>query len=346
VLWSLAGVTASGRTVSTARAFAWGGLLAAGAACFGTGLGIAAAFPLVLLLALETRQGSVRAAAVVALTAAATFAVYAILWNRASDLDPRARELMSWASILASTPTVLALGAALLGFSASTLVVGPLDLDVGYPDATTLGAAALVMAIVIAGWIAADAARRRQLLWLAVLVVAACATITAGRATILASWQVSIARSAAWPRYHYLLLALVTVLLCLALAALRARGRAAETLVTGGAAIWLAARLVVLVVRPHAIDHHVAERTNTTRVVEAVQQAVAAAPPGGTVAIQNRPFGPARLGRLFPGWAGVFVITFPSNTVDGRAVHFVARDGDDALARQRGGRIAALLPPP
>jgi hypothetical protein len=346
VLWSLAGVIATGRTVSTARAFAWGALLAAGAACFGTGLGIAAAFPLVLLLALETRQRSVRAAVVVALTAAATFAIYAVLWKRTPDLEPRARELMSWASILASTPTVLALGAALLGFSASTLLVGPLDLDVGYPDATTLGAAALVMAIVIAGWVAADAARRRRLLWLAVLVVAACATIAAGRASILVSWQVSIARSAAWPRYHYLLLALVTVLLCLALAALRARGRAAGAFVTGGAAVWLAARLVVLVVRPHAIDHHAAERADTSRVVQAVQQAVAAAPPGGTVTIQNRPFGPARLGRPFPGWAGVFVITFPSNTVDGRSVRFIARDGDDALARQRGGRIAALLPPP
>jgi hypothetical protein len=346
VLGSLAGAIATGRTVSTARAFAWGALLAAGAACFGTGLGIAATFPLAVLLALETRQRSVRAATVVALTAAATFAIYVVLWNRTPDFEPPARELMSSASIVAATPTVLALGAALLGFSASTLLLGPLDLDVGYPDATTLGAAALVMAIVIAGWVAADAARRRRLLWLAVLVVAACATIAAGRATVLVFLQVSIARSAGWPRYHYLLLALVTALLCLALAALRARGRAADALVTGGAAVWLVARLVVLVVRPHAINHHEAERADTTRVVQAVQQAVAAAPPGGTVTIQNRPFGPARLGHLFPGWAAVFVITFPSNTVDGRPVRFVGGDADDALARQRGGRIAALLPPP
>ena len=346
MLWSLAGAIGTGRTVSTARALAWSALLAAGAASFGTGLGIAAAFPLVVLLALETRQRSVRAAAVVALTAAATFAIYAVLWNRTPDLDPRARELMSSASIVAAIPSVLALAAALLGFSASTLLVGPLDLDVGYPDATTLGAAALVVAIGIAGWLAADPAGRRRLLWLAVLVVAACTTIAAGRATILVSWQVSIARSAGWPRYHYLLLALVTVLLCLALAALRARGRAASALVTGGAAIWLVARLVVLVIQPHTINHHEAERAETTRVVQMVRQAVAAAPPGGTVTIQNLHFGPANLGRLFPGLAGVFVIMFPSNTMDGRAVRFVARDGDDARARERGGRIAALLTPP
>ncbi|HKA29663.1 MAG TPA: hypothetical protein VKH82_09820 [Candidatus Binatia bacterium] len=346
VLWSLVGVIATGRTVPVTRAFAWGGLLAAGAACFGTGLGIAAVFPVVLLAALEPRQRSVRAATVVALTAATTFAIYAVLWNRTLDLEPRVRELMSSASILAATPTVLALAAALLGFSASTLFLGPLDLDAGYPDATTLGAAALVVAIVIAGWLTADAPRRRRLLWLAVLVVAASATIAAGRATILASWKVSIARSAGWPRYHYLLLALVTALLCLALAALRAGGRAPRVLVTGGAAIWLAARLVLLVVRPHAINHHEAERAETTRVVQMVRQAVDATPPGDTVTIQNRPFGPARLGRLFPGLAGVFVITFPSNTVDGRPVRFVGGDADDALARQRGGRIAALLPPP
>src|SRR4029077_1522692 len=64
VCGALTGVIASGRTVSTARALAWGALLAAGAACFGTGLGIAAAFPLVTLLALPSRQGAVRTAVV------------------------------------------------------------------------------------------------------------------------------------------------------------------------------------------------------------------------------------------------------------------------------------------
>src|SRR5262249_44386069 len=71
VTWSLAGMIASGRAVSTRRALGWGALLAAGAACFGSGLGVVAAFPLVVLLALPMRQHSVRTAALLALTAVA-----------------------------------------------------------------------------------------------------------------------------------------------------------------------------------------------------------------------------------------------------------------------------------
>ena len=191
--------------------------------------------------------------------------------------------------------------------------------------------------------VAADAAHRRRFLWLGVLLIASCATIAAGRATIIASWQVSIDRSAAWPRYHYLLLALLTVLLSLALAALRARRQPARALATGGAIVWLAVRLVLLAVRPHAIDHHDAERAETAAVLRAIGTAVAAAPPGDTVTIQNRPFVAARIGRFFPGWAGVFVIHFPTNTVDGRPVRFIPRQGDTVLAAQLGGRIAELF---
>ena len=342
VCGALAGVITSGRTVSMARALAWGALLAAGAACFGTGLGIAAVFPIVILLALPSRQGAVRTAVVLA-DGGRVFVVYTALWDRSSDIDPRARELLSWASILAATPAVLALGAALLGFSASTLVLGPFGLDAGYPDPATLGAVVFVAVLLVAGVVAADAAQRRRFLWLGVLLLASCATIAAGRATIIASWQVSIDRSAAWPRYHYLLLALLTVLLSLALAALRARWPPARALATGGAIAWIAVRLVLLAVRPHAIDHHDAERAETAAVLRTIGTAVAAAPPGNTVTIQNRPFIAARIGRSFPGWAGVFVIHFPTNTVDGRPVRFIARQGDAVLAAQLGGRVAELF---
>jgi hypothetical protein len=347
VLSSLAGAVAAGRPPSVRRALAWGGLLAAGAACFGTGLGIAAAFPLVVALAFPPDRRSARAAGVLVLTAAAVFTVYAVLRDRSPDLDARARELLAPGTILAAAPTVLALGASLLGYGACTLLLGPLGLDAGYPDAASLGAVAVVTALVVAGWVAADGAGRRRLLWLGTLVVAACATIAAGRATVLIAWQVAIARSAAWPRYHYLLLALLTALLCAALASLHARGRTPSAVVAGGAAVWLAARVVLLAVRPHAIDHHDAERAETAAVLRAIHEAVAAAPPGSTVTIQNRPFASAPVARpLFPGWAGVFVIEFPANVVDGRPVRFVARGDDGTLAAERGGRIAALFQRP
>jgi len=346
VVSSLAVAATSGRPTSLRRGLAWAGLLAAGATCFGIGLGIIAAFPLVAWLALPPDAPRGRAAGILIVTAAAVFVVYAVLWVRSPDLEPRGRELLSPGAVLESLPAVLALGASLLGFSASTLVLGPLGLDAGFPDAATIGTASLVAAVVLLGWLAADSAGRRRLLWLGTLMMAACAAIAAGRATIIVSWQVPIARSAAWSRYHYLLLALLTALLCTALSALRARGRIPGAIVAATAVVCVVGRLALLVALPHAIDHHDADRAETGTVLQAIRQAVAAAPPGTTVTIPNRPFVSAGLPRSFPGWAGVFVIHFPANSVDGRAVRFTPRAGGEALAQQRGGRIAALFQAP
>jgi hypothetical protein len=346
VAWSLAGVVASGRPVSTRRALAWGAVLAAGAACFGTGLGVAGAFPLVALVALPAEQRAGRAAVLLALTAAAVFLVYAVLRQQPPALDLGGSELLSPGAILAATPAALTLGVALLGYSASTLVLGPLGLDSGYPDAATLAAGAAIAVLLVAGGAVADATRRRRLLWLGVLLLAACGAIAAGRAPIVTSFGLSIAHAAAWTRYHYLLMAVLTALVCVSLDALRAWRRAGAPLVAGGAAAWLAARLVLLAVQPHAIDHHDAERAETADVLRGIREAVAATPPGATAVIRNRAFNSARIPRLFPGWAGVFVIYFPENAIDGRTVRFVGRGDDMALAHQRGGRIAEVLPRP
>jgi len=47
----------------------------------------------------------------------------------------------------------------------------------------------------------------------------------------------------------------------------------------------------------------------------------------------------------FPGWAGVFMIAYPSNTVDGRRVYFGERDQEvlEALTRRTDTRISRLL---
>src|SRR5262249_26313953 len=210
-------------------------------------------FPLVVALAFPPDRRSARAAGGLVLTAAAGFTGYAVLRDRAPDLDARAPQPLAPGPLLAAAPTGPAPGPSPPGYRARPLPPGPLGLDAGYRDAASLGAVAVVTALVVAGWVAADGAGRRRLLWLGTLVVAACATIAAGRATVLIAWQVAIARSAAWPRYHYLLLALLTALLSAALASLHARGRTPSAVVAGGAAVWLAARVVLLAVRPHAI---------------------------------------------------------------------------------------------
>jgi len=340
----LAATIDAGPALSTRRAVGWGALLAAGGACFGTGLGLAAAFPLVVMVVLPRSRRSARAVGVLVVAAAVVFGVYGVLrtWSP-PGFDPRSRELLSMSAMARDAPTVLALAVSLLGFGASALLLGPWGLDAGYPDPVTLVTTASVAAIVAAGWIAAGAARRRPLLGLGMLVLTAYAAIAAGRAAVLESVQVSIVRSSAWPRYHYLPLALLTILLCSALGSLGARGRASRTIVSGAALLWIAARLFSLAIVPWAIDHHDPERAETETVLQGIRQSVAAASPGAAVTIQNRVFHSAGIPGLFPGWAGVFVIHFREDTVEGHPVRFLAADGDWTLAQSRGGRIARLL---
>ncbi len=343
VLARLADTVVSGRPLSTRGALGWSALLVLGGCSFGTGLGIAAAFPLVATLALPPQQRSARVLAVLVVAAVLLFATYAAVRAGATGLEPRARELLSPGAILRAIPEVLALEAQLLVFGASTLLVGFLGLDPGCPGAIAAIAAAACVVVVAAAWLTSDAAGRRLLLALTLLVVAAYGAIAAGRATVLEAVRVPLSLAAAWPRYHYLPLALLALLQMVALGALRARSRSAQRVVYGAGALWMAARLLVLATRPVPIDLHDAERMETEAVLRSIRAAVAATPPGATVVIENKGFPAAGLPGRFPGWAGVFVIHFPENAVDGRPVRFVAGEGDWQLAQERGGRIAALV---
>jgi hypothetical protein len=77
---------------------------------------------------------------------------------------------------------------------------------------------------------------------------------------------------------------------------------------------------------------------------------IEAAAPGSDVYLLNHDLqavGPMFIPRReFPGWAGLFVIFFPSNVVSGRRVYFV--EPDDVLREQlaHGRRAASLFVAP
>jgi hypothetical protein len=78
--------------------------------------------------------------------------------------------------------------------------------------------------------------------------------------------------------------------------------------------------------------------------------AVAAAPPGGPVYLENRTSPWFVLGgllpeRLFPGRAGVFLLSASSLPLDGREIRFVTRD-PVVLDAHRGTRLGRLLVAP
>jgi len=343
VLVQLAGTMASGHTLSPWRALGWAVLLVVGGGCFGTGLGIAAVFPLVTVIVLLGGQRPARALAVLAAAGALLLVVYALLRAHTQDLDPQTRNLLAVGSILRDLPEVVALTTHLIVFGSCTLLLGFLGLDAGYPSRTGAAAAGVVALVLVAAWRGADAAHRRQLAALGFLTLAAYGTVAAGRATIIDFFRLPVTRSAAWARYHYLPLALLGILLCIGLSALHARSRVAAKTVYAVAALWTVARVTLVLARPYPIDHHDAARVEAERVLRSVHEAVAATPPGGTAVIENRPFAPFSLPRTLPGWAGVFVVFFPDNTVDGHPVRFAVDEADWQLARARGGRIAALV---
>jgi hypothetical protein len=79
-------------------------------------------------------------------------------------------------------------------------------------------------------------------------------------------------------------------------------------------------------------------------MLSSVRHQIASTPPGQVVMIENQPFGLSRgFASVFPGRAGMFVVFFPDNTVDGHPVRFMVSEDDWQRAQARGGRIAALV---
>jgi hypothetical protein len=346
VLSGLAETIAARRTLSTRRALAWGLLLAAGGASFGIGLGVAAVFPLVVIIALPGAQRSARAVGTLAAAAAAILVLYAIVRAQAEPVEPTAEAWQQPGALFAGLPDAIALEARMLGVGAYALLAGFVRPDAKPPGTPGMLAAA-VLAIVVAGWLAANRSSRRVQLAVGLLTLAAYGTTAIGRAPILGFLKVPLSVAATWGRYQYMSLALLTVVICLALAALAAaRGGVARGAVRGTALLWAVARLVFVATRPLAIDLHAGARAETETALLSIREAVAETPPGGVTVIQNRPFHTAVIPWLFPGWAGLFVIHFPDNALDGRQVRFVVSEEDWARAQKRGGRIAALVERP
>jgi hypothetical protein len=111
--------------------------------------------------------------------------------------------------------------------------------------------------------------------------------------------------------------------------ATRARDAGVAALVVLVLGAWLASG--------RRIDHHDGVRAETARVLERIAAAAAAAPAGETVYVPNQRFngvGPlfAQIPELFPRTAGVFMVFYPTRTVDGRAIRFVEDDAK-ALAK-------------
>src|SRR5215475_5328306 len=225
VLWSLERVRRGGAPLSAATAVVWVVVLAAGATSFGTGLGVAAAFPVVVALALPVSQLPRRSLLVLAVGAVVTVLGYALAVAHSPDMTPAARALLADSS---QAPGVVGLSVHLLGFGASALLFDALGAHQRFPDWTQLASVGLVVILVLGAGASTDAAGRRRLAALCVLVAAAYGAIAAGRSAVYAALSVPFATAAKAARYHYLPLALLVLLVCAALAEIGRRAAIAS----------------------------------------------------------------------------------------------------------------------
>jgi len=182
------------------------------------------------------------------------------------------------------------------------------------------------------GWLAAG--------WL--LTCAIYGTVSLGR-----WWQSDDAAVlAAQARYHYAALATLALVVSVALSGLARRRPVHSWVAAGLLGLWVAATASAHAVWPPAIDLRDRARHQVDFAVGWMEARISAAPAGSDVTLLNRVLhigGLPYIGMLdFPGWAGLFVIHFPTNTPRGHRVAFVEPHAS-VRARHRGRRSDGLL---
>jgi hypothetical protein len=138
--------------------------------------------------------------------------------------------------------------------------------------------------------------------------------------------------------------------LCLLLARLASLNLLRREIRTALLFAWLAVAVTAYARSGWALDQHDESRRRTAEVLATIESNVAAQPPGKGVYIHNKPFAEIHSGLIkmttFPGWAAVFIIYYPENTVDGRRIFFVEKNPEVIAAHADGLRTKGLLMPP
>ncbi|MBX3026815.1 hypothetical protein KF840_18055 [bacterium] len=338
LLWHLARL-ADGARASAWAPVGWALLLLAAVTSFGVGIGIALAMPLAAWLILPpgpTRRAAVPTMAGVALATVATYVVisrYVAL--RGSGGYGFLASMDFW------TPT-MGFVAHLFGYATGRALTGTLAPAAPYPGPAAALLAGAGAALLVAALARGPRALRRRTM--AVLIVAAggYGLIAAGRAIFLGGG----AAAGRVNRYHYLGLALVVTALCIAGSAVTARWRVPQRLRDGALALAIGVLVVAWARSAPRIDHHDDVARQAQAALRSIDRVIDAVPPGDSVFVSNSPF--AGLGPLytaktvFPGWAGLFVIYHPDNTVRGRPVYFIEPSWQ-VRETMRGRRTAGLL---
>jgi hypothetical protein len=341
------GRIAAGHPLRRYHPWLWCGLLLAACTSFGIGMGLALVFPVVAFLLLPPSPTRTRTVLIFCVLAVAVPALYFGLTRLTTWLyQPRT------AMVFFSTDVILnaVMLAQIVGCGIATLIVGQFAPNLEYPSPAAYAVVALFVAAVVGVLLTAPATMKRRLLVCIVLCLGCYGIIVAGRAAFFAA----SARPQAFirpGRYHYAAPIPLAIALCLMLAWAGRRYRLRAQTSNGLLGAWLLLTGFAYWQFGKPVNNHAFARRETDAVLAAIRQAVDAAGPGENVYIPHRRFqslGPIFVTRqdIFPGWAGVFVIFYEDNAVDGKPVYFVTTDPTLLAAAGEGLRSKTLIVAP
>jgi hypothetical protein len=353
VLDRLARLAATGERLPPRTACLWYVLLLLGTTCFGTGIGVALVFPVILFLLLPAawRQPGVRIAYLA--LPAVTLAVYFGLRTLSAWIQPlpfaENMHLIAARYGLRDVPMMLL---PLIGFAVGGAGLGHAFDPGRFVDARTwVTIAALVLGLGLAAW-RGDWKTRRTMIAMASLALGVYGVVAAGRAHVYIMFHFPIARAAAEPRYHYVGTIPIVILICQVLQQVGRIGWLSALPRGLLLAVGLALQVGAYLLSSFHIEQHAATRTYVTRTFREMQDAVAASPAGTTVYIENGEMqmvlGLPWLRTVLPGRAGLFLFLSPDDLLDGRHVRFVEPNPDirEFWNARPGSRLATLLVAP
>lgn len=321
---------------------------------FGAGLTTTLVLPLLVLLWNPVPAARRRLLTVYGIVAAAAVALYVVTMTLQGDAqDNLGDKLGILKQSLSIVPAISRAFVELLAVGSSALLWGPLLVGkVALVPRELLVVAALVTFVFVTvpllawGCWASQPDERRRMVALLLIPAAAYGLMAIARSGSVFVLQPDAAR------YHYLAPAILALVLCLVLAKLpgrlptRARSRGAVVYF-----IWLALVILPFALGPVPV---IKERTVIRQKEQFLQssQALAAAlarhAGEGDIYIPNRPYSVFIWGYTpdhFPGLAALFVVLYPSNTVDGKRVYFLEESAEivQQTRAQAGARISELL---
>jgi hypothetical protein len=329
-------------------------LLLVAATSFGAGLSSTVVYVLVIALWNPVPGERTRLVVVYGGIALAAIALYVFTMTLQTDAygDAYSKVDLLKHSLEDITGT-LGLFAGLLSIGSSALFLGPLLIGkIALVPVAALPSVAIaitlftLLPLLIAGYILSTAAQRRQVFALLLLPCAAYGLIAVARNTIIYKALAGTAR------FHYFPQAMLAIVLCLLLARLIDRLPAnAQKYGRMSFIAWL-----LLAVFPFAIGQVVepsklfvnGQYSQYERSMSELKAAIENPAGQGDIVIVNKPYNVFIWGYTpveFPGLAALFVLSYPSNVVDGRRVVFLepSKDIVDMTKAHKGSRIAELL---